>query len=151
MREQPLPGQAHEAPQEDPRAPRLQAARGWRHQAGRGRPESMGATGYGGQTGLGMGDRPCLYSARRRGLYRAGVMALDARRIIGGSMKARLAKKLGVDAVLLTVGRRPPEPVERIHSYPRAPLSNDVWKQFCQAYGCFPAGAAEGRITSMRR
>lgn len=78
-------------------------------------------------------------------------MALDARRIIGGSMKARLAKKLGVDAVLLTVGRRPPEPVERIHSYPRAPLRNDVWKRFCQAYGCFPAGAAEGRITSMRR
>jgi putative transposase len=77
-------------------------------------------------------------------LYLAAVMDLFSRKVVGWSMQASLARDLVLDAILMAVWRRKPEPGLFIHSDQGAQYGSDDWHRFCRAHGLKPSMSRRG-------
>jgi putative transposase len=75
-------------------------------------------------------------------LYLAVVVDLYARKVVGWSMKATLARV--VDALLMAVWRRKPEGRIIVHSDQGSQFGSDEFKRFCQAHNLEPSMSRRG-------
>jgi putative transposase len=76
-------------------------------------------------------------------LYLAVVRDLYARKIVGWSMKATLAKELVLDALLMAVWRRRPKQT-LIHSDQGSQYGSDDWLRFCREHHLQPSMSRRG-------
>lgn len=94
-------------------------------------------------------------------LYLAVVMDLFARRIVGWSMKASLARELVLDAIMMAVWRRRPDAGLIIHSDQGSQYGSDDFQRFCRAHhltpsmsrrgNCWDNAVAESFFSSLKR
>ena len=77
-------------------------------------------------------------------LYLAAVMDLYSRKIVGWSMKARMTSDLVLDAILMAVWRRRPDPDILVHSDQGSQYGSDDWHRFCRDNGLKPSMSRRG-------
>lgn len=77
-------------------------------------------------------------------LYLAVVMDLNARKIVGWSMKPTLARELVLDALLMAVWRRHPRQPVMVHSDQGSQYGSDEWIRFCRANRLEPSMSRRG-------
>lgn len=77
-------------------------------------------------------------------LYLAAVMDLYSRKIVGWSMKARMTGDLVLDAILMAVWRRRPDPDILVHSDQGSQYGSDDWHRFCRDHGLRPSMSRRG-------
>ena len=71
-------------------------------------------------------------------------MDLFSRKVVGWSMQATLVRDLVLDAILMAVWRRKPEPGLVIHSDQGSQYGSDDWHRFCRAHGLRPSMSRRG-------
>jgi putative transposase len=77
-------------------------------------------------------------------LYLAAVVDLYARKVVGWSMKATLAKELALDALLMAVWRRKPTTSVIVHSDQGSQYGSDDWHRFCRTNNLIPSMSRRG-------
>lgn len=77
-------------------------------------------------------------------LYLAAVVDLYARKVVGWSMKATLAKELALDALLMAVWRRKPMQSVIVHSDQGSQYGSDDWHRFCRTHNLIPSMSRRG-------
>ena len=76
-------------------------------------------------------------------LYRAVVMDLYSRRIVGWSTRPTMTQELVLNALLMAVRRRKPKHA-LIHSDQGSQFSSDAWRRFCHAHHLEPSMSRRG-------
>ena len=71
-------------------------------------------------------------------------MDLYSRKIVGWSMKARMTSDLVLDAILMAVWRRRPDPDILVHSDQGSQYGSDDWHRFCRDNGLKPSMSRRG-------
>ncbi len=77
-------------------------------------------------------------------LYRAVVMDLHSRMIIGWSMQPTLVRDLVLDALLMALWRRKPRRSVIMHSDQGSQYGSDDWVRFCKAHKLDPSMSRRG-------
>ncbi|ECI7782127.1 IS3 family transposase [Salmonella enterica subsp. enterica] len=68
-------------------------------------------------------------------LYLAVVVDLFSRKIIGWSMQSRMTKDIVLNALLMTVWRRPPQKQIQVHSDQGSQYTSHEWQSFLKSHG----------------
>ena len=76
-------------------------------------------------------------------LYRAVVIDLSSRRLVGWSTKPPMARELVLDAILMAVRRRKPKNA-LIHSDQGSHFGSDAWRRFCHEHHLEPSMSRRG-------
>jgi putative transposase len=77
-------------------------------------------------------------------LYLAAVLDLYARKVVGWSMQATMAKELVLDALLMAVWRRKPKDQVIVHSDQGSQYGSDEWQRFCRQHDLIPSMSRRG-------
>lgn len=94
-------------------------------------------------------------------LYRAVVIDLYSRMVVGWSMKTTLSRDLVIDALLMAVWRRQPKEKVIVHSDQGSQYGSDDWIRFCRDHNltnsmsrrgnCFDNAVAESFFSSLKK
>jgi len=77
-------------------------------------------------------------------LYLAVVVDLYSRKVVGWSMKPKLAREIVLDALMMAVWRRKPTEKVLIHSDQGSQFSSDDWMRFCAQNNLEPSMSRRG-------
>lgn len=77
-------------------------------------------------------------------LYLAVLIDLFSRRVVGWSMKNTIAREVVLDALMMAVWRRRPEPGLVVHSDQGSQYTSDDWFRFCRDHGLVPSMSRRG-------
>ena len=71
-------------------------------------------------------------------------MDLQARKVVGWSMKSTIAREIVLDALMMAVWRRRPTKSVLVHSDQGSQYGSDDWKRFCDANNLEPSMSRRG-------